>query len=323
MINMDFYNELINLSDNEIDTLVEERINELDDRNTTEDDFIGYEADNNIIKKEIKYNESGKSYGIDMKCFYSGYIKENTKIVYGMIYDGEGNISNNGSYYYIDTHEYINDFCKYISKIEVSNEYELFEYLIDFLKEYFGYFEKISRNEMFKLIVDNYGRNITPINEHGLSWFKGKGNALCTEYSIMAQNILNVFGIESYLVIGTIKTGNGKPEGHAYNLLKIFNEAGHEKNLLIDFCNHVNTYDINFKLIAPSPFIEELQYLDQEFINELVNNRKHLIFGDYNYMIVGNTLTKLSYDRNRDYYISGDIYYGPNVKKCKKKRREK
>ena len=40
-------------------------------------------------------------------------------------------------------------------------------------------------------------------------------------------------------------------------------------------------------------------------------------------MVVGNTLAKIYYDRNRDYYISGDIYYGPNVKKCKKKRREK
>ena len=323
MINMDFYNELINLLDNDIDSLVEERVNELDDGNTTDDDFIGYKAENNIVKKEIKYNNSGKSYNIDMRCFYSGYIKENTKIIYGMIYDGEGNISNNGSYYYIDTHEYIKEFCKYISKIDISNEYELFEYLLDFLKEYFGYFEKISRNEMFKLIVDNYGRNMTPINEHGLSWFKCKGNALCTEYSIMAQNILNVFGIESYLVIGTIKTGNEKAVGHAYNLLRIYDDDGYEKNLLVDFCNHVNVYDTNFRLLAPSPFIEKLEYLDQEFINELVNEERHLIFEDYNYMVIGNTLAKINYDRKRDYFISGDIYYGLDVKKCKKKIRDR
>ena len=297
---MDFYNELINLSDNEIDCLVEKIVNELDDGKTTEDDFIGYKADNNIIKQEIKYSKSGKRYDVVMRCFVSGYIKENTKIIYGMSYDADGNISNNGNYYYIDNHEYIKDFCKYISRIEISNEYE-----------------------MFKLIVDNYGRNMTPINEHGLSWFKGKGNAMCTEYSIMVQNILTTFGIESYLVIGTIKTGSEKAVGHAYNLLSIYDEEENEKNLLIDFCNHVNAYDTNFKLIAPSPFIEELEYFDQEFVNELVNNRKHLIFEDYNYMVVGNTLAKIYYDRNRDYYISGDIYYRPNVKKCKKKRREK
>lgn len=323
MINMDFYNELINLSDNEIDCLVEKIVNELDDGKTTEDDFIGYKADNNIIKQEIKYSKSGKRYDVVMRCFVSGYIKENTKIIYGMSYDADGNISNNGNYYYIDNHEYIKDFCKYISRIEISNEYELFEYLLDFLKEYFGYFKKINRNEMFKLIVDNYGRNMTPINEHGLSWFKGKGNAMCTEYSIMVQNILTTFGIESYLVIGTIKTGSEKAVGHAYNLLSIYDEEENEKNLLIDFCNHVNAYDTNFKLIAPSPFIEELECIDQEFINKLINAEKHLIFDDYNYMIVGNTLAKIYYDRNRDYYISGDIYYRPNVKKCKKKRREK
>lgn len=320
---MDFYNELINLSDFEIDYLVEQRVKYLDDGKTSENDFIGYKADNNTIKKEVETTESGRSYGIEMRCFHSGYIKENTKIIYGMIYDGDGNISNDGNYYYIDNHDYIKDFCKYISKIEISNEYELFEYLLDFLKEYFGYFEQIGRSEMFKLLVDNYGRNINPINEHGLSWFKGKGNALCTEYSIMAQNILSFFGIDSFLVIGTIKTGDEKSSGHAYNLVKIYDGEGDEKNLLVDFCNHVNTYDTRFRLIAPSPFIEQLDYIDQEFVNRLVNNEMHLIFEDYNYMVIGNTLAKISYERNRDYYISGDIYYGIDVKKCKKKKRDK
>ena len=40
-------------------------------------------------------------------------------------------------------------------------------------------------------------------------------------------------------------------------------------------------------------------------------------------MVIGNTLAKISYERNRDYYISGEIYYGIDVKKCKKKKREK
>ena len=216
---MDFYNELINLSDFEIDYLVEQRVKYLDDGKTSENDFIGYKADNNTIKKEVETTESGRSYGIEMRCFHSGYIKENTKIIYGMIYDGDGNISNDGNYYYIDNHDYIKDFCKYISKIEISNEYELFEYLLDFLKEYFGFFEQIGRSEMFKLLVDNYGKNINPINEHGLSWFKGKGNALCTEYSIMAQNILSFFGIDSFLVIGTIKTGDEKSSGQLHHHL--------------------------------------------------------------------------------------------------------
>ena len=319
---MDFYNELIGLTDTEIDYLVERRVSYFEDELKNEDGFIGYKADNNVMKHQVEENEYGRSYGVEMRCFHSGYIKEKTKIIYGMIYDGYGNISNDGNYYYIDTHEYLNDFCKYISKYDVSDEYELFEYLLDFLKEYFGYFEQIGRSKMFKQFVDNNGHNIKPINEHGLSWFKKKGNALCTEYSVLAQNILSLFDIESYLVIGTIRTGDKKSEGHAYNLLRIYNEEGKEKNILIDFCNHVNVYDIRFKKIAHSPFIEELEALDQEFVNQLVNQEKHLIFEDYNYMVIGNTLAKITYDRNRDYYISGDLYYGFDVKKCKKKQRD-
>ena len=319
---MDFYNEIKGLSDDEIDYLVERQIKDLDKEKINDDDYIGYKANNNYTQHEMEENGT---YFVETKCFHSGYINENTKIIFGMTYDIEGNVSNKGNYYYLDNHDYIKEFCKYISKIDVSNEYELFEYLLDFLKEYFGCFEQIDRSEMFKLIVDNNGNSIKPLKEHGLSWFKGKGNAMCTEYSAAAQNILSLFGIECYLVFGTIKTGNEKPGGHAYNILRIYDNEGNEKNLLVDFFNHVKIYDVDFKFIAPSPFIEELEVFDQEFVNEFVNEELHLTFEDYNYMVIGNTLAKIAYFRNRDYYIEEKLYCstGYDVKKKKKKKRDK
>lgn len=318
---MDFYNELIYLSDEEIDCLVEKKVEELDDGITRDDEYIGYKANNNYTQHEIEENGN---YFVETKCFYSGYISENTKIIFGMTCDTEGRVSNRGDYYYLDNHEYINKFCKYISKFDISNEYELFEYLLDFLKEYFGCIEQIDRSEMFKLIVDNNGNSIKPLNEHGLSWFKGKGNAMCSDYSVVAQNILSIFGIESYFVMGVIKIGDKKPGGHAFNLLKIYDKEGNEKNLLVDFFNHVKTYDIDFKYIAPSPFIGELEIIDQEFVDEFVLDEKHLTFEDYNYMVIGNTLARIAYDRNRDYYIGSEIscYTEYDVKKCKEKKRD-
>ena len=308
---MNFYNELLKLDNKDIDTLVDYRIEYLE-RNK-ERSYIGYNAENNFINHKVEIKNNERAYSLEVRCFHSGFIPKDTKVVYGMVYDGNGNISNDGCYYYIDNHDYIKDFCKYIKQFYVSNEYELFDYILDFLKGYFGCIEKISREDMFKLIKNDQGHNFDLTKEHGLSQFKGKGNALCTEYSVMAQNILSVFGITSYLTIGKIKTGDKEAESHAFNLISL----PHDKDILVDFSNYVKIYDLDFEYLGDSPFIGNVGLIDQEFVNRLVNDEEVLEFEDYSYLIVGDTLAKISYDRNRSYFIDGEIYYGHSKKKCK------
>ena len=310
---MDFYNNLINLSDKETDILVKYRLKHLED-DIEHQDYIGYDVESNF--KNYRYNtECEDSYSINLRCFHPGLIKKNTKIIYGIIFDNKGNVSNDGNYYYIDDHSYINDFCKYIRKVEVKNEDELFEYIHDFLIKYCGCIEQINRSEMFRLLIDDKGRNIKPNKEHALSNFKGKGNALCTEYAIMAQNILSVFGIESYLVIGKIKQGDNDTDYHAFNLVRTDN-----KDLLIDFSNSKSVYDINYKLLGYSPFIGEIDEIHEQFIDNFINNEKHLVFEDYDYFIIGNTIAKISYGKNIEYFVDCKIDLKEEEKKKNKSK---
>lgn len=307
---MDFYKELIKLNDKEIDELVDYRIEWLEQDKDV--NYIGYNAENNFVKHDVIENNNERSYNLTMRCFHVGFIPKNTKIIYGMIYSYDGNISNEGNYYYIDSHKYIKDFCKYIKDYDIDNEYELFNYILDFLRDYFGSIEKISRDDMFKLIKDDNNRNYDLINEHCLSQFKGKGNALCTEYSIMAQNLLSVFGITSYLVIGKIKTGDNEEDAHAFNLISV-----NDNDYLIDFSNYVRVLDVNFEYLGESPFIGKLDVIDQEFVDAFINEEEVLEFDDYNYLVVGNSLAKISFDRKRRYFIDGQLDFGKIKKKCK------
>ena len=308
---MDFYQELIKIDDDDLETFIEERIALKEMESSLCNDgnkFIGYELSHN--PHFISLEEAGEdiSFAVDLRCFHAGYIEKGTKIIYGMAYDGNGIATNDGRYYYVDDDSYIYDFCRYIKNKEIINEYELFDYILEFIRNYFGQLKTIDREEMFKMI--NLSQRIyrNPVKEHGLSWFKGNGSALCSEYSVLAQNLLTIFGFDSYLVIGREKTGDETGESHAFNLVEFTEQETNELiQALIDFCNYVDIFDINFHKIGETPFFALLEQLDEEFVLSLVNNEEHLTFDDYSCVLIHEHLGQLVYDRKRDYYISNEI----------------
>ena len=314
---MKFYNELLKLSDTEIEELVEYRIEYLEE-NSDIKDYIGFNIEDNYKKVELETKDNIARFDVSARCFVPGYIKNGTKIVYGISYDNEGNVGNNGSYYYLDTHDYITDFCKYIKNYEIDNIYDLFDYILEFLMNYYGLFEKISRESMFKMLVDNNGKNIKPMNEHGLSWFKGKGNALCTEYSIMAQNILSVFGIQTYLLIGKEKGEKNIPGEHAFNIISI-DDSESPKSMLVDFSNYVKIYAYNFEVLGYSPFIGYIDNLDQAFVDSFLNYKEILEFNEHFYYVINDRILKMGVDQKRQYYVDNTIELDNNISKCKKK----
>lgn len=315
---MKFYNELLKLSDEEIEKFIKYGIEYLEEK-TSAKDYIGYNIEDNYKKVELKTKDNIRKFDICARCFVPGYIKNGTKIVYGISYDNEGNVGNNGSYYYLDTHDYIIDFCKYIKNYEVDNIYDLLDFILEFLMNYYGTFEKMSRDSMFKMLVDNKGKNIKPMNEHGLSWFKGKGNALCTEYSIMAQNILSVFGIQTYLLIGKEKGENDKPGEHAFNII-VDNDSESSKSMLIDFSNYVKIYDYNFEVLGYSPFIGNIDNLDQDFVDSFLNYEKILEFNEHFYYVINDRILKMAVEQKRQYYVDNEIGLDhKTISNCKKK----
>ena len=328
---MNFYRELLKIKDEKLEEFVKERITNKEIESTLyneDDNIIGYCLNHNPkISAVTEMDENNDEiFSVDINCFHSGFIKLGTKIVYGMAYDYNGICSNDGRYYYIDDESYIYDFCKMIKNKEIINEYELMDYILEFIRNYFGYeyLQKLDREEMFTMLKNKYNNYYDPINEHGLSWFKGKGNALCSEYSILAQNILTIFGIDSYLIIGREKTGNDNGESHAFNIIDFIEEETDEEIAsIVDFSNFVNVYNINFEKCGESPFIAKIKNFDEDFVQELINNEKHLCVEDFAYIIINNNLIHLVYDRNRDYYIANELIPDSYVVKSMKKVKQK
>lgn len=323
---MDFYEQIQNLTEEELERAVIQKIKLLETDAYQKDDYdhIGYNLDYNpqeyhLMEKEIDH------FDLDVRCLYPGYIPKGTKMIYGMNYDNIGIASNHGRYYIIDEDDYILEFCKWIQDKEVVDEYELFSYILEFIRDYFGYIETIQREDMFKMIQKTEDTFYDPIKEHKLSWFKGRGNAMCSEYSVLAQNLMLFFGIESFLIIGKQKTGDIRETSHAFNLITFIEKERQETVCaLIDYADFTEVLDINFNRIGEAPYLILLDNLDENTIKEFINEEKRLEEADYNYMILEKEAIQLSYSRIRSYYIENKITPDSELtEKCQKEKQMK
>lgn len=316
---MDFYNELINLSDDKVESFVSDKIEllESEKRKKEERVTLGYHLDYNPMFHPFLTEDKNINLNFDVGCYYKGYISKGSKMVYGVVLSLDNRYAHNGGgYYYIDGDSYIYDFCRYVRDYEICNEYELFDCILNFLNDYYGHISDIGRDDMFKMIMVNNGRCFEPVNEHKLSDFKGRGNAFCSEYSVMAQNILCVFDIDSYLFIGKLKNDD-EVENHAFNVVN-FIEKNSDKEIsaIVDFADYVNIYDFNFEKVGISPYVAKIDKFDDELLDGLLHRDFHLLYNDYDCMILGDNTLMIGYDSTRDYYIDNSIIFD---KKCVRK----
>ena len=318
---MYFYDMIKDMSDEEIEKHLSYEIRDLESiskLNNNGSDTIGYVLSYNPSMFNIPLNETEMKVPIQVRCFYGGYVPKGMKVVYGFSVDKNCAVSNSGMYYMIDDDSYIYDFCKYIRDQEVYNEVDFFDHVLAFLENYFGNDKRHSRDEMFKMILKSNKTYYDPIKEHKFSDFRGKGNAMCTEYAIMANNILSVFGYDSYVVIGQEKDEKTGLELHAFNFISYTNENYERESALIDFANSVSVFDHKFNKICNSPYIMHLDKFDNEFVDDFICNELHLVNKDYYYVVIGNSLMQLVTDKNRDYYVSSKIL----VKKMSNERQK-
>ena len=320
---MNFYEELKTMTDEEIkkrlsyDISSLENISKMNNKNL---DIIGYVASYNPTDYDLLNEKNDECVDVNFSCFYSGYIPKGIRVVYGLSTKTNGIYSNEGMYYIIDDDSYIYDFCKFIKDKKIGSEGDLFEYILWFLKKYFGVFKENDRDEMFKMILNNNLVFLDPVQEHKLSSFKNKGNAMCSEYSIMANNILSVFGFDSYVIMGQEKEDK-VASGHAFNFVSYTNKEYKRTNILMDFSNCVNIYDVEFHKIGNGPYILELEDLDSRIVDDFIMNEKHIIAPNYGIMIMGDTPMELILKGKRDYYVRRDFLVkimSTGRQKCKK-----
>lgn len=303
---MEFYYELMNTNEEQRGELIRKRIEEKEEiARQNHKDVIGYRVGE---QSSYSLDPNGEQVCVDVRCFHQGFIPTDCKIVYGAVFNTEGFASNQGNYYYIDNHDYLEEFCHFVTKFELNDEYDFFDTVLIFLRKYFGMISNQNREEMFRLMVDSNGKFLSPNKEHTLDWFRGKGNAMCTEFSVMAQNIMSFFGFQSYVLIGQEKTGGFPEESHAFNIVSFYGVGDIEPtHMVLDYSGFVNVYDTEFHKIGESPYIGYLEDLDEELMEDILLNEKHLVYEDYNYMVIGDHVFHIAFDRKRDYYVSNSI----------------
>ena len=293
---MDIINILKQIPLEDIDNYINHRIELLEEdtfKKNEYKDYVGFDLD---INPNL-YLYSEEPLLIRANCIVKNYIPLDTKIVFGMSFESCG-VSCRGNYYYLDDDSYIHDFCKFIHDENVCDEYDLFDYVLEFLDDYFGYIKKMDRVDMFKLIYKNNTSAFYPINEHSITDFKGKNNAVCSEYATLAHNILSFLGFDCALIIG-----KGNSDSHAFNIVSYVEyETGRKVTLLLDFNSVIANIDINFNELFKSPYVYEIDKELDEIIEEL-EDKKVIDCEDYSMMFMHNKVLKLGNYQMRNYSL--------------------
>lgn len=193
----DLLYKLKNCTDEEVDIIIEEELRKVI-LNSKKEEVIGF-----------VHNNTGN-------MVYKGFIVPETRIRYS-------NCEVN--WYSMKTMDFYYEFARYIRKINIRDNGGLVKYIENFINIYFGINDKVGdfRCDYFDKICfqttttdDEYFKKLDSLEIGDL---KGQKVAMCTEKAALAQNLLSLFGFETYYCIGLINN-NGKEEPHAFNIAK-------------------------------------------------------------------------------------------------------
>lgn len=245
---MDLFQKILECKEEDVDSIIETAINE---------------ANANAEKVEkLGFLDYGKSCSV-----FKGFIPLNTRIKYANL-----NIEDYG----MESTDFIYEFVHFIKKYNINNKALLIHNLEYFVNSYFGFPGKIDRETIFNDIAwqttttdEEYFK---ALENNKLGDLKGKGAAQCTERGALVQQVLSIFGTESYYCIGCVDLGD-KQEGHCFNIVKRKNDYA-----LLDYSVPIVSYKEDGSVRAYYPFVGTLT--NEEFL-DFVNNGVIKSFDDY------------------------------------------
>ena len=245
---MDVFQKILECKDEEVDSIIEAAIND---------------ANINAEKVEkLGFLDYGKSYNV-----FKGFIPLKTRIKYANL---------NMEDYGMESTDYIYEFAHFIKKYNINNKASLIHSLEYFVNSYFGFPGKIDRETIFNQIAwqttttdEEYFK---ALENNKLGDLKAKGAAQCTERGALVQQVLSIFGTESYYCMGCVDL-NDRQEGHCFNIVKRKNDYA-----LLDYSVPIISHKEDGSVNAYYPFVGPLT--NEEFL-DFVNNGIVKSFDDY------------------------------------------
>ena len=245
---MDLFQKILECKEEDVDSIIETAINE---------------ANANAEKVEkLGFLDYGKSCSV-----FKGFIPLNTRIKYANL-----NIEDYG----MESTDFIYEFAHFIKKYNINNKASLIHNLEYFVNSYFGFPGKIDRETIFNDIAwqttttdEEYFK---ALENNKLGDLKGKGAAQCTERGALVQQVLSIFGTESYYCMGCVDLVD-RQEGHCFNIVKRKNDYA-----LLDYSVPIVSYKEDGSVRAYYPFVGALT--NEEFL-DFVNNGVIKSFDDY------------------------------------------
>lgn len=243
--------------------------------------------------------------GMQYYKYHKGFIGFDTKVSYGSDYFYDYSMKN---------YEMYIDFFKNLKQQNIEQENLDLNYLLNiiysYVVKYFQSEKEILKDPNISIMRDQIVMNhlesiakdpnddeewIKNKNELNISVFKGQGVAMCSERAALAQNLLSLFGIESYFCGGMVtKNELENCDGHAFNFIRLDG-----KNYILDFSLPVYLYEKNEK-VACLPFISEIS---DNSSNELLENKSLIPINNYHFEKVDGEMVKQIENDERIYGV--------------------
>lgn len=246
---MELLEKIFNCKEEEIDDLVSSEIEELD-KNATKVSLLGYLRNGKLSQP------------------FKGFIPLNARIRYS-----------NTSFedYGMNTTDFFYEFAHFLRKYNLKSKMSMVTNIEYFMNSYFGSTTKKNYREyiFMESIVqtsDTDEEIFDRLKKNQIGDLKKKNAAECTERAALAQQLLSLFGIESYYCMGILNL-NGKTDFHSFNVAK-----GKSNYLVLDYSVSVSSYDKDGVLRSYCPFMGELS--NEEF-SDFMNGEFSKHFRDY------------------------------------------
>lgn len=298
---MDTYEQLLKcLNDKEIKEFASVICDFFNNNYDNDNYYIGFDIEKDPVSFDLLDLREKILSKHDIVYFFEGYIPLGTKIVYKKCHDSNSNVLfNDGGYYFYDDENYVYEFLKYIKKIDIKNDYDIILASFHFIQNNFdSLFYHRSRDSVQKNIYKDGNFSFDRVCERSIKDLMKYKCFECTEYSIIMQNLLSIFGIDCKLVID---------KNHAYNICTF---KGYYSDLddtfILDSAWWVYSYNYKLNEYKIFPYIEKI--VNPSFnVPKILSGEAVFKSNNYFYYDVNNILYK--------FYMQDERVYGINITK--------